>query len=443
MASVAAVARPRGLAVTLSPVTFLFGGFALWWALGLGGFIWILLAVPMAVSLLGRRRLKIPRTFGIWVLFLLWIAASAIRLDSATRGIVFTYRLGLYLGAGVVLLYIYNSSRERLPSSSVINSIGWLWIVIVIGGTLGLVVPEFTTHSLTEGFMPGAFLGNDWVHDMVHLEFAEGLALRPNAPFTYTNEWGANFALAAPLAWCALRRWKRRPVLWWPILLAMAAASLLLSTNRGAWVSLGLAMLYGTMRLAVHGDARPLARLLPLGGLIVVLLVATPLGVTLQDALSQRESTETRFSIYDQTRDAVLESPLFGYGAPRPARDPSQPPLGTHGQLWMVSFSHGIPAVILYVLFLLGIFWRTRRGATQVEFFAHMTLFIALIQLPFYGALPAQIFIVMTAAGLALRERLPQAPAEDPADSAGPRADGRAELEARAGAGRRTALRPA
>jgi O-antigen ligase len=155
----------------------------------------------------------------------------------------------------------------------------------------------------------------------------------------------------------------------------------------------------------LRGRARALAGLILLVGMIFGLLIATPLGTTLQDALAQRESTESRFNIYEQTGAAVLDSPLLGFGAPRPNPDPTQPPLGTHGQLWMVTFSHGIPAGLLYVAFLLSLFFQTRKSRSRLGFFTHMAIVVGIIQLPFYGALPGQIFVVMVAAGLALRER--------------------------------------
>ena len=383
----------------------LFAGFPLWWALGMGGFIWPLLAVPMMAALVVRPDLRMPRGTGLWILFLVWVLLSAIQLDELSRGFVFAYRFSLYLSAGVVFLYIYNSPRSALPATKVGRALAALWVFIVVGGFLGLIFQTFSFHSPTEMVMPRLLLADEWIHDMVHVDFAESVGLRPNAPFTYTNEWGANFALLSPFACLVLGGWQRRPTLMWPLLMAASLVPLMLSTNRGAWVSLGIGFAYAAVRLGLRGRRRALTGLLLLIGTIGVLLVATPLGRSLETSLSQRESTETRLSLYEQTKDAVLESPLFGYGAPRPSRDATQPPLGTHGQLWMVTFSHGIPAALFYVTFLLMLFWRTRRGRSRIEFFANVTMVIALVQLPFYGALPAQIFVIMVTAALALRER--------------------------------------
>ena len=64
-------------------------------------------------------------------------------------------------------------------------------------------------------------------------------------------------------------------------------------------------------------------------------------------------------------------------------------------------FSHGFPGLLFYVGFLFWAFWRTRRGRSRVEFWANVTLVIALIQLPFYGQLPGQVYLLMIATALA------------------------------------------
>src|SRR5947199_224934 len=74
----------------------LFAGFPVWWALGLGSFIWPIMAVPMALWLLARRRdLVVPRGFGLWVLFLVLVVASFSQLQSVNGLFTAAYRLSL------------------------------------------------------------------------------------------------------------------------------------------------------------------------------------------------------------------------------------------------------------------------------------------------------------------------------------------------------------
>src|SRR5205807_6318721 len=121
---------------------------------------------------------------------------------------------------------------------------------------------------------------------------------------------------------------------------------------------------------------------------------------------SHAQSNQTRLALYQQAGEGVLQSPLLGYGAPRPQQNSTVNSVGTQGQLWLVMFSHGFPGLLFYVGFLFWAFWRTRRGRSRVEFWANVTLVIALIQLPFYGQLPGQVYLLMIATALALRERM-------------------------------------
>jgi hypothetical protein len=51
----------------------------------------------MLVSLLHRRHIRFPPGFGMWMLFLAWLAVSAIRLDGADRLPAYLYRASAYV----------------------------------------------------------------------------------------------------------------------------------------------------------------------------------------------------------------------------------------------------------------------------------------------------------------------------------------------------------
>ena len=106
-----------------------------------------------------------------------------------------------------------------------------------------------------------------------------------------------------------------------------------------------------------------------------------------------------------QAFDRTLDSPLLGYGGPRPSEvRENAPDVGTQGQLWMVLFSHGFPAAALFVGWFAYAFARTWRTRSSLGFWCHVTLLIGLLQMPVYGLLPVQIHVLMVAAALALRE---------------------------------------
>src|SRR5690606_31231392 len=77
-------------------------------------------------------------------------------------------------------------------------------------------------------------------------------------------------------------------------------------------------------------------------------------GSRLEDRTTTSSSTEDRASLYRETFDRTLDSPLFGYGAPRPSVTEGLPSAGTQGHIWMVMFSHGLPAL---AVFLLALVW--------------------------------------------------------------------------------------
>jgi O-antigen ligase len=143
------------------------------------------------------------------------------------------------------------------------------------------------------------------------------------------------------------------------------------------------------------------------GSLVVVAAVAfTPLKAIVEERLETPHSNERRVALYGEAIQGTSESPLFGYGAPRPSRwNPNAPPVGTQGQLWLVLFSHGWPGTIFFLSWFAFVFWRFRWPTPPTGFWCHVMLLIMFVQLPVYGLLPMQLHIVMLLIALAHRER--------------------------------------
>src|SRR5882672_10239465 len=75
------VAPRRRLFPTEWPLMFALLGYPVSWAFGAGALIWPVFAVPMAGRLIMRRkRIRAPKGFGLWVLFLIWMCLSIINL---------------------------------------------------------------------------------------------------------------------------------------------------------------------------------------------------------------------------------------------------------------------------------------------------------------------------------------------------------------------------
>ncbi len=394
------------------PFLAAFIGFPVWWALGISAFIWPIVAVPMALSLLLRGSLRVPRGFGTWLLFLFWMAGSTAMLTDVGRVIPFGYRAATYFAATILFLYLFNAPRALLTDRRIAITMAVFWMVVTAGGFLGSVAPRFEFRSPMEAILPGRLANNDFVHQLVHPAAAQISTFlgfespRPKAPFEYTNDWGATFALTAPfvvLAWGMVRtslwRWATR------LFLIASVVPVVMSLNRGLWLSLGLGFLYAGFRMAARGRTRPLLGLLVGLSLALMLVFLTPLWGIVEARFANPHSNQGRETLYIEASKAVLHSPLLGFGSPNQSEiNPNLPSVGTQGQFWLVLYSHGIPGLVFYVGWYLVCLWQTRRATSAVGFWCHIVVFVSLIQLPFYGQLATQIQVTMVAAALAMRE---------------------------------------
>ncbi|MDH5238337.1 MAG: O-antigen ligase family protein, partial [Acidimicrobiia bacterium] len=189
-------------------------------------------------------------------------------------------------------------------------------------------------------------------------------------------------------------------------LLVLSLVPIVVSVNRGLWLSLAASFLYVTVRRAGSGRALPAIRLV-LGALVVVLFITlTPLGDLVADRAESDHSNRSRATLVSLTLDQVQDSPLVGFGAPRPDEEnPNLPPVGTHGQIWTVLFSHGWVGAILFGLFLVVLAWRTREDLDDVHLWLHAVTVGLLVQMWFYNLFPGALALGFVAAGLLLRRR--------------------------------------
>jgi len=388
------------------PVVLLFGAFPLWWLLGLGGLIWPLLAMPMFLQLLRKESVEVPRGLGIWLLFLAWMMASLVQVDEPGSRIVAIHRASLYLSATILFVYVYNVSPSVVPR--IFRGLAFFWAMVVIIGVVALLLPSWELRSPLEVVLPRSLAEVPYVHDLTHVRLSQVQDLfgspvpRPAGPFTYTNEWGASFALLT-LFTIPTMILKPRPWKWLVPFLALAAIlPLVVSLNRGAWLSLGLGLAYATVRMALRGRMGAVSGMMISIVVVVGLVIATPLGGIFEDRLESQDSTTTRFQLYRYVLQEVEVSPLFGNGAPEKV-DPRLPEIGTHGAFWLVLYSHGIPALLLFLAFPIMVFWRSRRARSPLRFWPHVVILIAIIQMPYYNLLATDIHILMVAAALSLR----------------------------------------
>jgi hypothetical protein len=277
-------ARPARRPASDVVVAGLIGLFPLWWVLGLAEFAWALVAVPALLSLAMRRDLVVPRGFALFALFLLWMGLSVVMIDTPSRLIGFTLRAGYYVGAAALALVAANGG-DRLPTARIARLLTLLWFVSIAGGWLGLVLPGLTFTTPTARLLPEWLMANDFVRVMVTPGTAQvqdflGFPVpRPKAPFTFTNDWGAMVGLLLPFVFAASRTpamgFSRRAV---RVGLALSVVPIVVSLNRGLWLSILATLAYAAVRFAAVGQVRALARMLLAGVVVVAALAVTPLG---------------------------------------------------------------------------------------------------------------------------------------------------------------------
>lgn len=392
------------------PLVVGFAGFPAWWLLGVVDVVWLLFGAIMVLYLVRARGVAAPPGIGLWLLFLVLVLCSAINLSSAGELLGFTYRFLQYAAAGVIAVYVFNA-RARLTPRLLVGSLIALWLATVLGGYLGVLWPTGVHHSPLSYVLPQVLLDNELVDQMVVRRFAqynpEGffeLPPRPSAPYLYTNNWGNAFSLLFPfvLAGMALLRGTRRRG-WLMLALPLSFVPAFLTLNRGMFIGLALAGLYGAIRLALAGRVRALVGIGVVGVVAAALFVALPVGDRLVERLEGSDTTEDRASLYVQSIEAVSESPIFGYGAPQDPANPNAPPVGTQGQFWLVLVSHGPLALLCFVGWMLLAWLRSLRRRAPVPLAANVVLLVAMVELLYYGMVPYGLPIVAVAVGSALR----------------------------------------
>ncbi|OLT41877.1 hypothetical protein BJF86_02395 [Serinicoccus sp. CNJ-927] len=288
--------------------------------------------------------------------------------------------------------------------------------ITTLGGYLGMFFPAAVIRTPLSMVMPGGLLGNELVNHMVVRRFAQfdpdgyfAVEPRPSAPFLYTNNWGNAYSLLVPFAVLYLVKVRGTRRFW--IVLAVLLASVVpagATLNRGMFLGLGIAAVYLSFRYVLLGNFRVLLSVVVVGLLGFGALTASTFDDRIDDRVEDTSTTEDRAEIYIQTIRSVQEAPLFGMGAPRPSANPNIPPVGTHGQFWMVLHSHGFPGIAFFLGWFALAFALSLRRNDDVGLVANAMVLVGLIEILYYGALPVGLMLMMISAALALRPPSPQ-----------------------------------
>lgn len=417
------------------PLFALFGGYPIWWLLGISEFSCLLFAIPMALQLVRQGRVEVPKGLGVWLLFVFWVlgglfvlqvhAPGTIAGASSTRYPTFIYRFLWYVASTVVMLYVLNT-RRTISNFRIARALSNMFVVVTFGGLLGVLAPHLDFRSGLEYVLPGALRNYGFVHQLIHPVTAQVQHFlgydeaRPSAPFAFTNEWGLAIACFLPffiLTWCGRDAgWRRLAA---PSILLLATLSVVYSLNRGLWLALAGAGVFVAVRYALMGRVKILALLGAAVALLVAVVIFTPLGDLVVQRLAHPDSNQGRTNLGSLTISSVLQgSPIMGFGTTRnvlgnfssiaagaSALCPgcSPPPLGTQGHLWLVLFSQGLVGLVLYLSFFMVQLFRHLRMESPYVIAALTVIIVHFITMPVYDTIGPALFAIMISVGILAR----------------------------------------
>jgi hypothetical protein len=402
------VARLRAL--PLWPLYVMFALMPVWWLLGGLYLFWPLFAALLAVLLVLRGRVALPTGALAWLVLIGLMAVSATRLPKMTGLFGVGLRLGFAVSALIVYLYVYNAARSGVSWQRLFRPLCLFWLGMVALGWIGFFAPKFALTTPVEMLMPQSISSERMIKALTHSHATEYNALGSNpyyrtaAPFPYTNNWGTGFDILVPCVVAYLTSvrhgWLRIALI---VSLPLSLVPAFLTLNRGMFIGLGAGLVYLGLRALLRGDVRLIASIAGVAVLAWVATLVIPVDDLINNRVENTDSTSDRLDLYVQTVDAVAKSPLLGYGGPMMVDTThASEPLGTQGQVWLVMYSHGIPALLLFFSFFAVVARRLAAAVTASGKWLSVIPVIAIVITPFYGYFDINLSVMFFAIGLAM-----------------------------------------
>lgn len=395
------------------PLLTMLWGFPVMWALGLTVVpgATSMTIVMLALMLHSRTAVVVPGV-GAFAAFVLWMVPSVVMIDTASRMAGYGFRLAIAIFVLVSLVYALSAPR-RLTRRRVVNALTFVWFFVIAAGLVAMVVPNVRLSTPVGMLLPRSITSNSYVQDLFFPPLAEvqrpwgspEIFVRPSAPFPYANSWGVAILILTPVALACF--FMTRSLLLRLAIVVGAALMLvpaMATSNRGMFGALALAAAYVVVRMAIRDRAGPV---LWLGGLGIVALGALAASGLFQSIATRQEygqSTNARSTLYAETIERTLASPLIGYGAPRPSTA-QELSVGTQGYIWTLMFSFGFVGLGLFLLFLWGTTLRTWRAVGDADLALHASLVVTSLVIVVYGLDIMQLLALVLVSALLLRRR--------------------------------------
>jgi hypothetical protein len=435
-------AKQRDRSLPAWPVASVLAGYPLWWALGLGVLIFALVAPPMLFLLLRRRAagrpITLPPGFGWWALFLVAVVVSIGALGADPAGTVaehatgrlpaVTYKLIMYFSLTVLLVYVGNLRESELSRRRLVRLLGWLFVVTVLGGLLGMAAGHFAFTSPVEMLLPHGIRNKGFVQSLVHpyaaqiMDIVGGDKPRPAAPWGYTNTWGNNFCLLA--GWLLVAAWATgevRKKFWAVLCLGVSIVPAVVSLNRGLWIGIAVLVLYAAIRYVLLGRLWIIGAVVVATAALGVALVATPLGDVVDARLDNGKSNGVRSFLIERALDGFTGSPVVGYGGTRNTLGGRNSitvgesagcercgnfTVGGNGQLWQLLYAHGAVGTAGYLGFFAYGLWRFRRDRSAIGIAGSAALVTSFSAMLWYNSLVTPLAFMVLAYALLWRNSI-------------------------------------
>jgi O-antigen ligase len=169
------------------------------------------------------------------------------------------------------------------------------------------------------------------------------------------------------------------------------------------FVSLGVGLAVLALRGFARRQVKVVLSVLVVLGLAGLTALVIPVNELIAARTSSSDTTTDRLGLYQQAVVLAERAPFLGYGAPVTVdTTTADAPVGTQGQFWQVLVSHGIPALVVFLLWFLLVAVRLGRATSTAGTWLATVPVIGAVQLPFYGITFQNLSVLFFAVGLAM-----------------------------------------